>query len=97
VDRPNFDLRFFWDFEVSKIDWNKSYKTIIARIIERGSPSDWEEIIRFYGKEKVINALKNEIVFLPNYAIEEVCSYFNFEKEDMMCYWRKLSRQGHWI
>lgn len=97
VDRPNVDLRFFWDFEVSKIDWSKSYKTVIARIVERGSPSEWEELIRFYGKEKVINALKNEIVFLPNYAIEEVCNYFNFKKEDMMCYWRKLSRPEHWI
>jgi len=33
-----------------------------------------------------VNALKNEIVFLPDYAIEEVSKYFSIPKEEMLCF-----------
>ncbi|HZY82096.1 MAG TPA: hypothetical protein VFE50_21375 [Cyclobacteriaceae bacterium] len=96
-NRPNVDLRWFWDFEVSKIDWRKSYKTIISRIIERGSPSEWKELTKFYGEDKVVNAIKNEITFIPEYILQDVCNYFHLKKEDLLCYTRKQSRPGHWI
>lgn len=43
----------FWDTELTKIDWEYQYKSIIKRIFERGNLQEKEEIIRFYGKEKV--------------------------------------------
>lgn len=43
----------FWDTDVTKIDWEHQYKSIIKRIFERGNLQEKEEIIRFYGKEKV--------------------------------------------
>ena len=95
--KPDFEPMWFWDFDYNKIDWQGSYKTIIARIIERGGEQEWQELFRFYGKNKVVNALKNEIVFLPDYAIEEVSKYFSIPKEEMLCYIRKQSRQGHWL
>jgi hypothetical protein len=95
--KPNLDKRWFWDFDYDQIDWQASYKSIIERIIERGNKQEWEELIRFYGRDKVINALKNEILFLPDYAIENVCQYFPIRKEEMKCYIRKQSRPGHWI
>ncbi len=97
IDRPNVDPRWFWDFDFGKIDWRKSYKTIIARIIERGDDNDWQEITRFYGEEKIVNALRNEIVFLPDYSIGDVCKYYHLNPEDLLCYTRKQSRPGHWI
>ena len=96
-ERPDVDLRWFWDFDVTKIDWRKSHRTIIARIIERGTSTEWQELLRFYGHDKVINALKNEIVFLPDYSIPDVCKYFNLKREDLLCYTRKQSRPGYWI
>lgn len=33
---PDFDRVFFWDFDIEAMDFRKAYKTIIARIIERG-------------------------------------------------------------
>ncbi len=96
-ERPNVDRRWFWDFDFDKIEWQKSHKTIIARIIERGDKTEWQEITRFYGLDKVLNALKNEIVFLPEYSIEDVCDYYHLKKEDLLCYTRKQSRPGHWI
>lgn len=95
--KPRFEPKWFWDFDYDKIDWQASYKTIIARIIERGGETEWQELIRFYGREQVINALKNEISYLPDYAIQEASHYFSIPKEQMLCYTRKRSNQGRWI
>jgi len=75
----------------------KSYKTIIARIIERGTTLERQELLKFYGRDRVVNALKNEIVFLPDYSIQDVCKYFDLNREDLLCYIRKQSRPGRWI
>lgn len=95
--KPDFAPKWFWDFDYNKIDWQASYKTIIARIVERGNEKEWTELIRFYGRDKVLNALKNEIAYLPDYAIEEVSKYFPISKEEMLCYTKRQSRPQHWI
>ncbi len=95
--RPDVNRAWFWDTDYDSIDWQKAYRPVIARIIERGNEKEWEELIRFYGRPKVIGALRNEIKFLPDYAIEKVCRYFPIKKEEMLCYIRKQSRPGHWI
>ncbi len=95
--KPALERKWFWDFDYDKMDWQASYKTVIARIIERGGDKEWEELIRFYGKDRVIQALKNDIPFLPDYAISEASHYFSIPKEQMLCYTRKRSRPGHWI
>lgn len=94
--KPSLEPKWFWDMDYDRIDWQASYKSVLARIIERGGPEHWEELIRFYGRETVVKALKYEIVFLPD-AIEKVSSYFRIEKEEMLCYMRKRSKPGHWI
>ena len=95
--KPPFASDWFWDFDYNKMDWQASYKTVIARIIERGGEQEWEELIQFYGREKVMNALRNEITYLPDYAIDEASYYFSIPKEQMLCYIRKQSKPRHWI
>ncbi len=43
----------FWDTDISQIDWEKQAKAVIQRVFERGDDDEKEEIIRFYGQEKV--------------------------------------------
>jgi hypothetical protein len=97
MDKPDLPRRLFWDFRYDDIEWRQEYRTVIARVFERGNSEDWKEMVRFYGEAFVINAIKNEIVFLPDYAIEEVEKYFGIPKENMRCYVRKRSRPGHWF
>lgn len=96
-DKPDLPRRLFWDFRYEDIEWREEYRTVIARVIERGSTEHWAEMIRFYGESFVRSAVKNEIPFLADYAIEEVCAYFSLRKEDLLCYIRKQSRPQHWI
>ncbi|WP_462252247.1 DUF6922 domain-containing protein [Ferruginibacter sp.] len=96
-DKPDLSKRLFWEFRYDDIEWREEYLTVIARVIERGNPQEWAEIIRFYSEAKVIYALKKEIKFLADYAIEDVCAYFPLRKEELLCYTRKLLRPGHWF
>jgi plasmid maintenance system antidote protein VapI len=53
---PDFTIigkSLFWDTDFDKIDWEKKYKAIINRVFERGSHEEKQEILRFYGKDKV--------------------------------------------
>lgn len=47
----------FWDTDISKIDWHRQHTAVIQRIFERGNIQEQEEVMRFYGKEKVAAAL----------------------------------------
>lgn len=97
VKRPDLPKVLFWDFDFDKIDWNRSYKTVIERVLDKGTPLDWKEMIEFYGKENVVNALKRDITFLTDMTIEAVCKYFQLSKEELKCYTKKQLHQGHWI
>lgn len=95
---PNLHPKFFWEFIFEKINWEHSYKMVIARIIERGSQDEIDEIVRFYGREKVITAVRDEIYFLPNYAIEDALEFFpELKKEEMYCYLNRKDKPYHWI
>jgi len=54
--RPDLSIlrkALFWDADIAKIDWEQQYKSVIKRVFERGNLQEKEEIISFYGKEKV--------------------------------------------
>ncbi len=86
----------FWDFDYDNINWQKSYRSIIERVLERGTKEEWQELIHFYGKTKIINALMLEIKYLPEFVWEPVCNFFELKKDELACYIRMQSRKGLW-
>jgi len=91
---PNLNRVFFWDLDIDAMDFEKAYKTII----ERGGQDEIDEILRFYGLEKVIRTIRDEIYFLPNYAIERALKFFpQLKKEEMYCYLNRKDKPYHWI
>lgn len=46
---PRIRKILFWDADFDKINWGKSKKVIIQRVLERGSNEEIDEIKRFYG------------------------------------------------
>lgn len=64
VDHPNLSkLRkvLFWDTDISKIDWQRQYKAVIKRVFERGDKAEKQEIIDFYGDEKVASVIGHSV------------------------------------
>lgn len=73
--KPNLSIlskSLFWDTDIKHINWVGQYRGVIQRVFERGNESDKEEITRFYGIEKIRQALKNSnarkpyTVYQPN-------------------------------
>ncbi len=57
---PNLHIltkALFWDTDIDHIDWERQYRAVIQRVFERGNDEDKSEIIRFYGTEKVKQAV----------------------------------------
>ncbi|RNL55271.1 hypothetical protein D7004_04985 [Pedobacter jejuensis] len=97
LSRPNLPKSLFWDMKYSNINWQRSYRIVIERVITRGEENDWEELLRFYGQEKIVDTLKNEIASLPEIIIDKVCKYFQLNKHQLKCYIKIPSQQTHWI
>jgi antitoxin HigA-1 len=43
----------FWDTKMEWIDWQRQYKAVIRRVMERGNEVEKAAITHFYGEEKV--------------------------------------------
>ena len=95
---PNLHPKFFWEYHFDEMDWDEAYKMVIGRIIERGSQVEADELVRFYGHDKVIKAIRDEIYFLPNYGIERALVFFpELKKEEMYCYLNRLGKPYDWL
>lgn len=55
----------FWDTDIQKINWAKQYKAVIQRVFERGGEKEKDEIIRFYGIEKIEKVLEGSKIREP--------------------------------
>ena len=97
VPKPIFDKRMFWEFDYDDIDWPRAYRTVIHRVLERGKEKDWENLISYYGLPKVINCIRSEIQYMPDYIIDNVCKYFDLKHKELLCWIRKQSMPKTWI
>lgn len=67
TSKPNMKLlrnSLFWDTDISKIEWDKQFSAVIRRVFERGNEIEKQELIRFYGSEK-IKIVLNQVTVLP--------------------------------
>lgn len=95
-NKPNLPRRLFWEYRFDDINWVKEADSIIDRVIERGKETEWDELIRFYGRKKVFHSLKSKITHLPDEVIADVCRHFNLQPQELLCYIRKQSTPQRW-
>ncbi len=95
--RPNLKKRLFWEYDFEHINWQKEASGIIERVIERGTREEWDELVKFYGKEKVMAELKSDIRFLIDEVMKDACDYFKLKPEELLCYTWKQSHPRHWL
>lgn len=73
-DTPNLNIlskALFWDTDIQHINWNRQYRAVIQRVFERGNEKDKNEIIRFYGTDKIEQALQESNLRKP-YTIHDL-------------------------
>ena len=79
-----------WDVHPSTINPQAMYRTIIGRVIQRGSAGDWAAMLNYYGRD-VVQQVVETAPYLSDAAIVAVCEVFGLKKENLRCWQRKQS------
>ena len=56
--RPDISDALLWEYDLKTFHWDKSYKIVIERVLERGNLKEWREIVMFYGKERILYTIE---------------------------------------
>jgi hypothetical protein len=55
---PKIRRHLLWEYDLGKFNFNRSANIVIERVIERGNMDEWREILRYYGREKVLEVAR---------------------------------------
>lgn len=94
MPKPEFARRIFWDVDFDKLDYDAKASFVIERVFERGDVPDIRNCRRYYGDEKVTEALL-KAKFLPLATLHFVSAIFNKPLEEFRCYTLRQSNQAH--
>ena len=83
--KPVFEKCIFWDINLDKLDIDEKADFVIARVFERGDVEDIRKCRRYYGDEKIADALLNAR-FLPENTIYFAAAIINKEITEFRCY-----------
>ena len=82
---PVFNKRIFWDVNFEKLDYDAKANFVIERVFERGDVPDIRNCRRYYGDEKVTEALLSA-KFLPEVTLYLASAVINRPLKDFRCY-----------
>ena len=92
-EKPVFHHRIFWDVNFDKLDYDGKASFIIERVFERGDVDDIRQCRRYYGDEKVTQALLNA-KYLPLHIIYLAAAVTDKPITDFRCYKLRLLNPG---
>ena len=75
----------FWDTEFNNLDYEKHARQIIERVLTRGMLSDWFEVKKYYGVERIKTEALN-IRYLDKVTLNFCSTYFELSKDQFKCY-----------
>ena len=88
--KPVFEKRIFWDVDFENIDYDTKANFVIERVFDRGDVQDIRNCRRYYGDEKVTEALLNA-KFLSETSMYLASAVINRPITDFRCYTLRLS------
>jgi hypothetical protein len=85
IDKPILNKRIFWDVNFETLNYETKANFIIERVFERGDVPDIRNCRRYYGEEKIADALLNA-KYLPLITIYLASAVINKPLIDFKCY-----------
>jgi len=82
---PILNKRIFWDVVFENINYDTKANFVIERVFERGDVEDIRNCRRYYGDEKVAEALLNA-KFLPEVTMYLASAVINKPITEFRCY-----------
>jgi len=86
----------FWDIDPTLLEWESNKKTIIERVLERGSFEEWQYIVKIYTLEVIIKTAQTFRTMSP-LDLNFLATISNTPKEEFRCYNTRLLTGQHWI
>jgi nicotinamide mononucleotide adenylyltransferase len=83
--KPVFEKSIFWDVDFEQLDYDANANFIIERVFERGDVEDIRQCRRYYGDEKVTNALL-KTKYLPEHRIHLASAVIDKPLNEFRCY-----------
>lgn len=93
--KPFLDKSIFWDVDFSTLDYDKYSNWIIVRVFERGDVSDIRECFRYYGDDKISEALLNAKYINAN-RLHLASVAINKPIQDFRCYTQRPFNHKHY-
>jgi hypothetical protein len=90
-----FSKTTFWEFDIAKLDPERSINTIIPRIAMRGTVEEIREMRQYYGDEKIASVLKS-VRYLDSHTLSLFSNIYNIPVEDFRCYKEKQLSPQLW-
>ena len=87
---PILARRIFWDVDFDKLDYDAKASFVIERVFERGDVEDIRNCRRYYGDERVVDALL-KAKFLSLGTLHFVSAIFDKPLETFRCYTTRQS------
>ncbi len=56
--KPDIRPGLLWEYNLETFHWDRSYKIVIERVVQRGWIDEWKEIFEFYGPDKILEAVE---------------------------------------
>lgn len=55
INPPDISRHLLWEYDLNTFNYDRSKRVVIERVIERGTLKDWREIVRYFGKNEILN------------------------------------------
>lgn len=56
--KPDIPQHHLWEYDLKTFNFDKSYKIVIERVLERGNLIEWREILHYYGEAKILEVIE---------------------------------------
>ncbi len=56
--KPDIRPGLLWEYDLETFQWDRSYKIVIERVVQRGWINEWKEVYKFYGPEKILETVE---------------------------------------
>ena len=89
----DFSPIIFWDVDSSKIDWQKSSRFVISRVVRYGTVEDWRKVKKMYGTD----VIKKEMIEerdLDHRSLSFLSCILEVPKENFKCFTTSRSHQA---
>lgn len=58
-NKPNIiNTALLWEYDLETFNYEKSYKIVIERVLERGTLEEWREMVKLYTREQILETVK---------------------------------------